>query len=320
MNSLWTFSGLFALAFTPLVMAAQLTPVPDFGANPGNLNMHVHAPAGLRAHAPVVVAMHGCLQTAATYAVESGWNELADRYGFLVIYPEQRPTNNDKNCFSWFEDEDINRDQGEALSIRNMVLHAQRQYRAHARRVYVTGLSAGGCMTAVMLATYPEVFAGGAVMAGIPYKATTSLAGAIPAMRGEVAQTPTEWGALVKEQNPAYGGRYPRLVIFHGAEDVVVSKQNMQELVDQWTHLHGIDGVQPQEEPGFDGNPDVLRRTYPGKRGKPAVVTYEIADMGHALAVNPGQGPKEGGATGPFAADVDFYCTYWAAAFFGLAD
>ena len=38
------------------------------------------------------------------------------------------------------------------------------------QEVYVTGLSAGGGMTAVMLAAYPELFAGGAIIAGIPYK------------------------------------------------------------------------------------------------------------------------------------------------------
>ena len=33
-------------------------------------------------------------------------------------------------------------------------------------RIFVTGLSAGGAMTSVMLATYPEVFSAGAVIAG----------------------------------------------------------------------------------------------------------------------------------------------------------
>jgi poly(hydroxyalkanoate) depolymerase family esterase len=42
-------------------------------------------------------------------------------------------------------------------------------------RVFVTGLSAGGAMTSVMLATYPDVFAGGAIIAGLPYGAANNV-------------------------------------------------------------------------------------------------------------------------------------------------
>jgi poly(3-hydroxybutyrate) depolymerase len=45
----------------------------------------------------------------------------------------------------------------------------------------VTGLSAGGAMTLAMPATYPDVFAAGAVIAGLPYGGATN---AQEALRG----------------------------------------------------------------------------------------------------------------------------------------
>ena len=39
----------------------------------------------------------------------------------------------------------------------------------------MTGLSAGGAMTSVMLATYPEVFAAGAIIAGLPLMAARTI-------------------------------------------------------------------------------------------------------------------------------------------------
>jgi poly(3-hydroxybutyrate) depolymerase len=36
--------------------------------------------------------------------------------------------------------------------------------------VFITGMSSGGAMATVMLATYPGVFAGGAIIAGLPYR------------------------------------------------------------------------------------------------------------------------------------------------------
>src|SRR6476620_6408757 len=42
----------------------------------------------------LVVALHGCTQTAHAYERGTGWSDLADRYGFVVIYPQQQPANN----------------------------------------------------------------------------------------------------------------------------------------------------------------------------------------------------------------------------------
>ena len=50
------------------------------------------------------------------------------------------------------------------------------------KRVFVTGLSAGGAMISVMLATYPDVFAGGGVVAGLPYRCAANLSDALQCM------------------------------------------------------------------------------------------------------------------------------------------
>jgi len=314
----WIF--ILSLLLSPLLSLAQMSPIEEFGPNPGNLHLYIHVPEKVVPKASLVIALHGCVQDAATYARETGWNELANEQGFIVAYPEQRGSNNEKNCFNWFNEDDINRDAGEAQSIKSMVDYLLTHHDIDPARVYVTGLSAGGCMTAVMLATYPDVFEAGGVMAGIPYKATTNVEGALFAMQGKVNQKPDEWSALVAEQHPDYKGGYPRLVTFHGSIDPIVNRQNMDELIEQWTHLHGLEGQVPHVTPSFDNHPDVTQQVYKNAEGQELVVAYEVANMGHALAVNPGDGPKEGGATGAFSVDVDFYYTYWAAHFFGLVE
>ncbi|HNI72889.1 MAG TPA: PHB depolymerase family esterase, partial [Accumulibacter sp.] len=148
----------------------RLREVTDFGSNPGELRMLTYLPANLPANAPLVVVLHGCTQSAASYNKGSGWSTLADRYGFALLFPQQQWNNNPLRCFNWFRPEDNDRQKGEALSIRQMVDHLVRTQGLDARQVYVNGTSSGGAMSAVMLATYPEVFAGGAVIAGVPYR------------------------------------------------------------------------------------------------------------------------------------------------------
>ena len=145
-----------------------LKPITDFGSNPGNLRMLAYAPENLPAGAPMVVALHGCSQDANAYDHGAGWSSLADRLGFLVVYPEQQLTNNPKNCFSWFLPRDTARGDGEAHSIHQMVEHAIGKFGADREKVFVTGLSAGGAMAVVMLATYPETFAGELSSPGCP--------------------------------------------------------------------------------------------------------------------------------------------------------
>jgi poly(hydroxyalkanoate) depolymerase family esterase len=146
--------------------AGHLREVKGFGSNPGKLRLLTHVPRNLPKAPALVVALHGCTQTATIYDHGSGWSKLADRYGFAVLIPEQQRTNNPNNCFNWFLAADTQRNKGEAFSIRQMIERMIEDYGIDRRRVFVVGLSAGGAMTSAMLATYPEIFAGGAIIAG----------------------------------------------------------------------------------------------------------------------------------------------------------
>jgi poly(hydroxyalkanoate) depolymerase family esterase len=245
-----------------LVSQTGWTPVASFGTNPGNLNMYSYAPTTLPVNAPLVVVMHGCTQTATQYASESGWNILANQHQFYTVYPEQVTANNSSTCFNWFNYGDQNRGQGEALSIKQMIDYMQAHYSIDASRIYVTGLSAGACMTNVMMACYPEVLSKGAVMAGAPFKSATSSLTASNAMYGFVTHTPIVWGDSVRHQNPTFTGAFPKVAIFQGSSDLVVSPNNVIEQVKQWTNVHGADQTADLVQANFNGNSLITKNSY----------------------------------------------------------
>jgi len=120
-----------------------LTEVIRFGTNPGNLRMFAFVPDRLAPSRPLVLVLHGCTQTAAGYDEGTGWSTLAERYGFALVFAQQKRANNLRTCFNWFQPEDVGRDRGEALSIRQMVEHMVERHRLGRGQAYVTGLSAG---------------------------------------------------------------------------------------------------------------------------------------------------------------------------------
>src|SRR5882762_5203707 len=184
------------------------------GSNPGNLRMFAYVPASLADSPALVVVLHGCTQTAAGYNHGAGWSTLADRYGFALLMPEQQRSNNPNGCFNWFLPEHTQRDRGEAASIRQMVETMVREKGIDPRRVFITGLSAGGAMTSVMLACYPDVFAGGAIIAGLPYGAATNVQQAFESMFQSPARSAREWGDLVRGAAP-HDGPWPRVSVWH---------------------------------------------------------------------------------------------------------
>ena len=296
----------------PAAHAATLTQVTSFGSNPGNLNMYVYRPDGLGSGAPVVVAMHGCTQNANAYYTNSGWRKFADQWGFTLVFPEQKSANDGVMCFNWELAADASRGQGEALSIKQMVDRAVSSYGAAPDRVYVTGLSAGGVMTSVMLATYPDVFAGGSIVAGIPYGCTPATS-PYTCMSPGVDKTPAQWGNLVRGAFSGYGGPWPRVAIWHGTSDYTVVVANATESRDQWTNVWGI-STTPTSTGTLPAGTSVENYN---AGGQTVVKVYRISGMGHGTPVDPGSAADQCGTAASYF--LDTICSaYQDALFFGL--
>ncbi|RAI40044.1 extracellular catalytic domain type 1 short-chain-length polyhydroxyalkanoate depolymerase [Rhodoplanes roseus] len=292
---------------------SRLTEVTGFGSNPGNLRMFEYVPKKPRKS--LVVVLHGCTQTAASYDLGAGWSTLADRYGFMLLCPEQRAENNPKTCFNWFRESDIVRGGGEAASIREMISRMASDHDVDPRRVFITGLSAGGAMTAVMLATYPEVFAGGAIIAGLPYRSATSMRQALESMFSVKVRTPHEWGDLVRAASP-HRGPWPRVSVWHGGADTVVKPRNAEELLKQWTDVHGL-STQPDRTETVDGYP---RHVWSNAAGEDVIESYTIPLMAHGAPVASGDGDTSYGVPGEYLIEVGISSSYHIARFWGLTD
>ena len=284
----------------------------DFGSNPGNLRMLSYVPKGLPKGRPLVIALHGCTQTAAVYDHGSGWSNLADRHGFAVLFPEQQRANNPNNCFNWFLASDTRRDQGEALSIRQMIECLIQEYGVDRSRIFVVGLSAGGAMAAAMLAAYPDVFAGGAIIAGLPHGAATNVQEAFEAMTGRKTRSAEQWGDLVRAASP-HRGPWPRLSVWHGSADAIVNPQNMESILVQWTKVHRLP-LAPSLEHEMHGH---KRRVWRSD-DVDVIEAISITGMPHGVPLAT-TGIEGIGNAGPFHFDVGLSSTHLIAMFWGLA-
>lgn len=193
----------------------------------------VYEPSNLPAGpVPLVVYLHGCNQTAPDVAVGTRWAAVAEREKFIAVFPNQKNPNNDEDpaaqaeghasdgngagCWNWFRAEHISRDIGEPAAIACATREVMDQYDIDRDKVFIGGLSAGAIMTSTMLATYPDLYAAGAVVAGCGYPACSDTSGtlAYQAMQNHTRRQP--------------------LAIFHASSDEITAYPLGQEGVRQW--------------------------------------------------------------------------------------
>ena len=293
-------------------ISTRLQRFPASGANAGQLNGWIYLPASAEAGAPLVVVLHGCTQNAAGYDESSGWSRLADLHGFVLLYPEQQRSNNPNLCFNWFSAEDATRGSGEAGSIREMVAAVQARHGTDPRRVFVTGLSAGGAMAAAMLATYPDIFAGGAVIAGLPFGVAHSVPEAFDRMRGHHLPRPAALSTLVRGASN-HSGPWPILSVWHGSADATVDPSNAAALIEQWRSLHGA-AKEPARSDRVNGHP---HRVWRDSKGRDVIEEYSITGLGHGTPLDTKRS-RHGEKIAPFMLEAGISATSLIGRFWGI--
>jgi poly(3-hydroxybutyrate) depolymerase len=282
-----------------------LEPVSDFGPDPGNLLMFLHRPSGHEEGLPLVVALHGCTQTAADFDDETGLVALAEEIPFLLLLPEQREGNMSRRCFRWYDQSDNRPGLGESASILEMIDFVIKTEGVDPDRVFVLGLSAGGAMTSVLMANYPSRFAGGAIFGGLPFDCNRPtgtfdafwnllhfspfpLDGADASFACGIAgysltdRDAVEWAGYITETASMVPERWPLVSLWQGTGDATVDPDNLRELTEQWTAIQGIDAVADAEQTVGSA----VREVYRDEAGNPRVETWSIENFGHAIPID----------------------------------
>lgn len=291
----------------------RLSALSNFGTDPGSLSADTYIPENFPKNGPLVVVLHGSTQSAADYDIGSGWSTLANECGIALLFPGQRLINNMIGSFNWFETGDSQRGGGEPLSIRNMIKQVVDDHAVDPSRVFITGMSSGGAMTSVMLATYPEVFAGGAIIAGLPFGSATNMMEAVMRMNGMGGPSDSRLDGLVRDATD-FDGPWPTISVWQGGSDTTVASSNAGSIVAQWQKIHNVEG-EPTRVDTVDGFP---RKVWCDADGRVVIEEYIIEAMGHGTPIG-AKGDAGLGEEGKYMLEVGISSTRHIADFWGLA-
>lgn len=193
-----------------------------------------YVPSHRKRSYPVVLALHGCLESPANFEAGTRWFEDAEAHGYVVVMPQHLPTNvpvNPKGCWQYWSDH--YRDRGEPAVLIGLLNDLGHRIPFDRHRMYVTGMSSGGAMTTALAADYPDVFAAAAVGSGTEYQPcqTDSVGQCYVALTTQAAdQDPTASGkAAFHASAPTAASNTVPTTLFQGDADTVVAPFNLPQ-------------------------------------------------------------------------------------------
>ena len=294
-----TFVVLPLLVFASCAPAVQSASTPaaearysdEVFAGPGGTRAYkLFVPGGRspRERLPLLVMLHGCTQDPADFAAGTRMNEIADSAGVVVVYPEQPASANPQKCWNWYLPEHQSGDTGEPAQIAALARDVVSRLPVDPSRVYVAGISAGGAMTLLLAANYPQLFAAAAVHSAVPVGAAASVADALAVMRG-AAPRPVP---PVLKAIPVFA--------VHGSADAVVAPANVQRIAEQWAAAASLNPQAASKTREEAGGRPFSRAVLRDRQGRVVQEWWTVDGLGHAWS----GGSSAGSYTDPQGPDA----------------
>lgn len=196
----------------------------------------LYMPDNVAGPVPLLVMLHGCEQSATQFAHGTRMNQLAERAGMAVLYPQQGVAHHPQRCWKWY-DRSVQQGGGDALMVVSVIERVMERYPVDPGRVYICGLSAGAGMACAVALNHPHLFAGLGVHSGPVFGASGSV-GALAAMQHGV---PAGYGDAIEEllqRQPGFPGM-PTILV-QGSADTVVRPVNQDQLARQAMRYNGV--------------------------------------------------------------------------------
>ncbi len=238
----------------------------------GARDYHGYVPSSYRAGTPMplVVALHGCTENDLGFDLLSGWTTEAEQQGFIVVYPDQNNFVNPAGCWNWFLSTNQHRGWGEPAIIAGITNLMKSRYTIDSRRVFVTGVSAGGVMANIMAVSYPDIYAAGSILAGCEYRCDVLM-----------NSTPQQSGQWAIQEMGSRRRAVP-VIIFQGTADIIVPPSTADRIVGQWATVDSIDTTPDLVQPGqVPGGRSYTRSVYRSASGADLIEQYMINGAGH---------------------------------------
>jgi len=285
-------AAVLTMTAAPAQAAAKHQPTPtnglvevaDFGPNPTGLQMFLYVPTSVKRHPAVVVVLHYCTGSGPAMFTGTQYAALADQYGFIAVYPSAP---REGHCFDVSSPGALKHNgDSDPVGIVSMVKNVVKTQNADKHRVYVTGISSGAMMTNVLLGDYPDVFAAGSAMMGVPFACFATTDGSMwnsACANGTIIKSPAEWGSLARSAFPGYHGKRPPMQLWHGTADTILFYPNFGEEIKQWTNVHGVSQTPARTD---HPQPSWTHTVYTDRHGRVVVDAYSVEGETHNLPFN----------------------------------
>ena len=145
----------------------------EFDLNGDMREYLLHIPKNIQPNAPLVFVLHGLGETSTRIRKYSGMNDVADKYCFVVCYPQGSPSTErtiytTKGTYFWNVGYEIHKNEtvDDIYFLKSLANYLQKKYNLNSDRTFCAGMSNGGDMNYLLGCEASDVFKAIAPIAG----------------------------------------------------------------------------------------------------------------------------------------------------------